>query len=100
MIDSGFFSPARPGLCGPLIDSLLHQGDPFMVLADYAAYVECQERVSQVYGDPAQWTRMSILNCARMGKFSSDRTIRDYAREIWNTKPVPVELGFAREAAG
>ena len=100
MIDSDFFSPARPGLCNSLIDSLLHQGDPFMVLADYAAYVECQERVDQAYRDPARWTRMSILNSARVGKFSSDRTIREYAREIWNASPVPIELGNGREAAG
>ena len=93
MIDHGFFSPARPGLCGPLIDSLLHQGDPYMVLADFAGYVECQERVNAAYRDRETWTRMSILNCAHMGKFSSDRTIQEYSRQIWNVHPVPIELG-------
>jgi len=93
MIQEGFFSPARPGLCGPLINSLLHQGDQYRVLADYAAYVRCQERVSEVYRDPETWTRISILNCARMGRFSSDRTIQEYAREIWDVEPVPIELG-------
>jgi starch phosphorylase len=92
MIDNGFFSPARPTLCAPLISSLLHQGDPYMVMADYAAYVACQERVARAFRDPAAWTRMSILNCAYMGKFSSDRTIREYASQIWHASPVPIDL--------
>ena len=100
MVDSGFFSPARPGLCGPLIDSLLHQGDPYMVLADFAAYVACQERVSETYRDREGWTRMSILNCAGTGKFSSDRTIQEYAREIWDARPVPIALESEKSVVG
>ena len=92
MIDSGFFCPLTPNLFRPLMDSLLHTGDPYMVLADYADYVACQERVATLYRDRAAWTRMSILNCARTGKFSSDRSIQDYARDIWKVKPVPIDV--------
>ena len=84
--------PGQPGVFSPLVHSLLDQGDPFMLLADFSAYVECQERVDASYGDQEAWTRMSILNVARMGRFSSDRTIREYAREIWDAKPAPVRI--------
>ncbi|MGH7677144.1 MAG: glycogen/starch/alpha-glucan phosphorylase [Gemmatimonadaceae bacterium] len=86
-IADGAFSPDQPDLFHPLVDSLLEH-DPFMVLADYAAYVECQERVERAYLDQTEWTRVSILNVARMGHFSSDRSIRDYCRDIWK---VPVK---------
>jgi len=92
MIDSGFFCPSTPDLFRPLMNSLLHTGDPYMVLADYADYIACQERVAATYRDRAAWTRMSILNCARMGKFSSDRSIQDYARDIWQVGSVPIEM--------
>ena len=62
------------------------------MLADYAAYVDCQERVSAAWQDPERWTRMSILNTARSGKFSSDRAIREYCDEIWDVSPVRVTL--------
>jgi starch phosphorylase len=62
-----------------------------MLMADFADYVRTQQRVSQTYCNPKQWTRMSILNVANMGKFSSDRTIQEYARDIWNAKPVVIE---------
>ncbi len=88
MIRDDAFSRKEPGLFRPLVDSLLDGGDRFFLLADYASYVTCQERVARVYGDPAVWTRMSILNVANMGKFSSDRTIRQYAEEIWGITPV------------
>jgi starch phosphorylase len=70
----------------PLVESLLTRDD-YMLLADYQAYVDCQQRVNDAYGDRANWTRMSILNCARAGRFSSDRSIRDYCRDIWNITP-------------
>ena len=91
MIDRGDFSPDRPDLFGPITDSLLHHRDQYMVLADYGAYVRCQERVAAAYADPAMWTRMSILNTAGMGAFSSDRTIAEYAREIWHLEPMPID---------
>jgi starch phosphorylase len=62
------------------------------VLADYQSYADCQDLVDKSYGDPEAWTRMSILNTARSGKFSSDRTIREYCDEIWRAKPVHVQL--------
>ena len=89
-IQSGVFSPGNPGLFQPLVDSLLNW-DGFMVMADYGAYRDCQERVGQVYADPAVWTRMSILNVARMGYFSSDRAIREYCRDIWQVQPVTIQ---------
>ncbi len=92
MINGGFFSKDEPHLFQPLVESLLHKGDFFMLLADYRSYIDCQSRVEETYRKPALWNKMSILNVARMGKFSSDRTITEYAREIWKAKPVKIEL--------
>ncbi len=90
-IRSGVFSRGDAGLFVPLVDSLLGQ-DPFMVLADFASYVECQERVGCAYRDVEDWTRKSILNVARMGHFSSDRSIREYCERVWHACPVPVVM--------
>src|SRR6202034_367697 len=91
LIKDGFFSRGNSEQFGDLIGNLLHH-DPYMVLADYRAYAECQQRVDASFGDVDRWTRMSILNTARSGKFSSDRTIREYCAEIWHAKAVPVQL--------
>ncbi len=91
LIGSGLFSSGDTELFKPLTDNLLNQ-DRFMVLADYQSYVDCQAEVAKVYQDQDKWVRMSILNAARMGKFSSDRSIQEYCDQIWNIKPVPVEL--------
>ncbi len=91
MISRGDFSRGDTEVFRPLVDNLT-RSDPFLVLADYAAYVACQEKVSAAWQDQAQWTRMSILNTARGGKFSSDRSIREYCEEIWNVRPVTVTL--------
>jgi len=91
LITSGHFSHGDKQLFKPLVDSLLKY-DPYMLFADYRSYVECHEKVAQAYKDRDYWTRMSILNTARMGKFSSDRAIREYCEQIWNAKPVKVEL--------
>lgn len=90
MIGSGFFCPDEPERFHPITDALLHHGDTYRLLADFGPYVEAQAAVARLYTDRDAWARMSILNVARMGKFSSDRTIRQYAKEIWKTKPVPV----------
>ncbi len=89
-VGSNYFTPDEaPGVLGPLRDNLLYH-DPFLCLADYEAYSECQKRVSEAFRDKARWARMAILNTARVGKFSSDRTISEYARDIWNLPAVPV----------
>lgn len=91
LIDSGVFSSGDRELFRPLINSLMND-DPYLLFADYPDYIECQAKVSQAYRNPEHWTRMSILNVARMGKFSSDRSIREYSDRIWKTESVPVEL--------
>ena len=91
LIDSGFFSGGDRELFRPLLDSLMNE-DPYLLFADYPDYIEGQSRVNQAYQDPEHWTRMSILNVARMGKFSSDRSIREYSDRIWHTEPVKVAL--------
>jgi starch phosphorylase len=85
-IAGGRFSNGDRALFQPLVESLLDRDD-YMVLADYQAYVDCQTQVSEVYRDATRWTRMSILNAARVGRFSSDRSVRDYCRDIWNITP-------------
>ncbi len=95
LIQSGHFSHGDRELFKPLLDSLLHH-DPYLVLADYQAYVDCQHEVGMVFQDQERWTRMSILNVARMGKFSSDRSINDYCKKIWKVQPFPVELKWQR----
>jgi len=87
-IASGRFSAGAPDLFRPLVDSLLNH-DAFMVFADYQSYIECQSAIARAYRDPASWTRMSIMNVARIGKFSSDRAIREYCRDIWGISPRP-----------
>jgi starch phosphorylase len=87
-IAAGDFSPGGRNLFQPLVDHLLSRDD-YLVLADYQAYIDCQDRIDAAYRDSERWTRMSILNVARMGKFSSDRSIRDYCDMIWNAPAIP-----------
>jgi len=91
-IASGFFSGGDRNLFKPLVDSMLY-GDPYLLMADYRSYVQSQEQVSLAYEDQTKWTRMSILNAARMGKFSSDRSIKAYCDNIWKARPLKVKLG-------
>jgi starch phosphorylase len=90
-LSAGQFSNGDTHLFKPITDALLYQ-DAYLVLADFADYVACQQQVDKAYRDAARWVRMSILNVARMGKFSSDRSIREYCRDIWQAAPVPIEL--------
>jgi starch phosphorylase len=92
LISSGYFSPEDPAMFNPIYDTLLRNGDRFLVMADFDSFVKCQETVSKSYRDQDDWTRKSILNVARMGKFSSDRAIAEYAKDIWDVKATDVKL--------
>jgi glycogen phosphorylase len=87
-IASGVFSPGEPWLFTPIVDALLRQGDYFLLLADYRSYVDTQGEVDRLFVDKDEWTRRTILNTANMGKFSSDRAVMEYAREIWGVQPL------------
>jgi len=100
LISCGHFSDGDRNLFKPLLDSLFNQ-DRFMLFADYQSYIDTQDKVSQAYRDTENWTRMSIINSARMGKFSSDRAIWEYCQEIWNVEPCKVELDeYSTDNAG
>ncbi len=90
-IRSGLFSQGDTQLFQPLVDALLRQ-DVYLVMADYRSYIECQDRAGQLYQNRGHWTRTAILNVARMGKFSSDRSIQEYCADIWQVQPVSIEL--------
>lgn len=83
MVAQGYFSPDQPHRFAPIVEELTTR-DRFFLLADYEAYIAAQERVDDVYRNPTEWTRRSILNVAHMGVFSSDRCIQEYARNIWH----------------
>ena len=90
-IQGGQFSPDEPARFRPIFDELVHWGDKYQLLADYQSYVEAQRKVDALFADPAAWTEKAILNVAGMGMFSSDRTIAEYAQDIWRTPPVRLE---------
>jgi starch phosphorylase len=90
LIFSDHFSRAEPGIFAPLREMLVEKGDFYMHLADLTSYARAQQRVSDLFGDPDAWARKAILNVAASGKFSSDRTIAEYATEIWNAEPCPI----------
>jgi starch phosphorylase len=92
LVSNGVFSNGDRELFRPLVESLLNRDD-YMLFADYQSYIDCQQRVSDAYRNRAAWTRMSILNAARVGHFSSDRSIREYCRDIWNVKPLTMPEG-------
>jgi starch phosphorylase len=85
-IAGGAFSNGDTELFRPLVNDLLSENDPYLLLLDLESYLQCQQLVGKVYADQSTWVKRSILNVARMGKFSSDRTIREYAEEIWGVK--------------
>jgi starch phosphorylase len=92
LISLGFFSPEEPQLFRPIFDSLLNGGDRYMVMADFDSYYNCQKKLAEAYRNRDQWTKMSILNVANMGRFSSDRTIQQYSDDIWSVKPISIKL--------
>jgi glycogen phosphorylase len=92
LIGSGALSNGDKELFRSIVDNLLSH-DPFFLLADYESYVDCQNQVGALWADQQNWTRKSILNVARMGKFSADRSIDGYCERIWNVKPVHVHVG-------
>jgi starch phosphorylase len=99
LITSGHFNPGEPGVFDPILDVLLKKGDFYLHLADLSSYMAGHDRLGQFYGNPAAWDRAAILNVASSGKFSSDRTIAQYASEIWNVTPCPVFEPQAAQAA-
>jgi len=88
LLESGHFNPFEPGIFDDIIRSLTVHGDYWMTVADFRSYLEAQRRAAAAFRDPELWTRMSILNTATSGKFSSDRTIQEYNAEIWRLTPV------------
>jgi starch phosphorylase len=88
LIDSGHFSPGNLADGKPIVDRLLSEGEPFFVLADFAAYAAAQDAVDALYRQPEEWQRKAVINTLSMGIFSSDRSIREYAQRIWRIKPV------------
>jgi starch phosphorylase len=95
-VAQGTFSPDDPSRFRPIVDSLLYGGDTYMVLADFLSYVHCQRSVEAAYHDQAGWTHRSILNVAHMGRFSSDRTVLNYARDVWGVYVPPAQSGRGR----
>jgi glycogen phosphorylase len=91
LIFADHFNRNQPGVFAPLRDALLTRGDYYIHLADLTSYLEADERLCALYADSVGWSRKAILNVAGSGKFSSDRTIAEYAAEIWNVKRCPVE---------
>jgi starch phosphorylase len=91
LLESGHFNQFEPGLFDDLINSIKSPHDPWMTIADFRSFVDAQKRVEEAYRDQDHWTKMSILNCANSGKFSTDRTISEYNRDIWKLKPQPVK---------
>ncbi len=90
MIRADAFSRDEPGIFGPIWDTLLPRGDHYMHLADLSSYLAIQEQVGALYVQPEAWNRRAVVNVGHSGKFSSDRTIAEYASGIWNVKPCPV----------
>ena len=90
-LDTDYFTPGKPGALASLKHSMLEGGDPYMVLADFEAYSDAQSKADAAYKDAKGWAKMAILNTARMGKFTSDRSIKDYVEKIWKLEACNVE---------
>ena len=88
LLECGHFNQLEPGVLDPIILSIRNPHDPWMTAADFRSYIDAQERAAAAYRDRERWIRMSILNTARSGYFSSDRTIAEYNRDIWRLTPI------------
>jgi starch phosphorylase len=91
LIANNHFSAHEPGVFAPILDTLLGKGDHYLHLADLKSYGEAHARLGELYADPEGWSRKVVLNIAASGRFSSDRTIAEYAKNIWHVKPCPIE---------
>ncbi|MBZ4202079.1 MAG: glycogen/starch/alpha-glucan phosphorylase, partial [Methylovulum sp.] len=91
LLEDGHFNQFEPGIFDSIIASLKSSDDSWMTIADFRSYVEAQKRVEAAFQDRDKWLRMSILNCAASGKFSTDRTIQEYNRDIWKLTTMPVD---------
>ncbi|MGC9362058.1 MAG: glycogen/starch/alpha-glucan phosphorylase [Candidatus Syntrophosphaera sp.] len=91
-ISSNAFSASEPGIFDPIVDSLLKNGDPYCIMADFASFMEVSDKIDELYKQPQAWAKKAIINIARMGKFSADRAIREYAEEIWDIEPILLDL--------
>jgi starch phosphorylase len=91
LIFNDHFSRDEPGIFTPIRETLMDRGDYYRYLADLTSYAQAQQRIGELYSDPDAWARKAIINVASSGKFSSDRTINEYAAEIWNATPCPVD---------
>jgi starch phosphorylase len=89
LLECGHFNQFEPGIFNDIINALKSPHDPWVTIADFRSYIDAQKRVEKAYQDQELWTKMSILNCAASGKFSTDRTINDYNNDIWKLKTVP-----------
>ena len=96
MISNNYFSKDEPGIFDMIVKSLMQDGDIYCLLADFRSYMEAQDKVDELYKNPLEWTKKAIINVAGMGKFSSDRAVIQYAKEIWNIKPIHIELTNGR----
>ena len=90
-LETDYFTPGKPGALVSIKQSLLDNGDPYMVLADFRAYSDAQIAVDAAYRDKERWAEMAIINTAKMGKFTSDRSIRDYVERVWKLSPCKIE---------
>jgi starch phosphorylase len=90
LLESGYFNQFEPGVFDPVIESIRNPYDPWMTAADFRSYIDAQERAGLAYQDQKQWTRMSIVNSAKSGRFSTDRTILEYNRDVWRLQQMPI----------
>jgi starch phosphorylase len=91
LIESNYFSQFEPGIFNDVVNSIKSPHDPWMTIADFRSYINAQKQVEIAYQNKERWTKMSILNCASSGKFSTDRTISEYNREIWKLDAIPAK---------